>query len=78
VERLAKTLDAEGVSASTHVSRGEPAASLAEVAEKVKADLVVMASHAKGAMEAFWSGSLTPKMVEKLQCPILLVRAENR
>jgi len=46
-----------------------------EAADRVKADLVVMASHAKGAMDAFWSGSLTPKVVEKLRRPILLVRA---
>jgi nucleotide-binding universal stress UspA family protein len=77
VERLAQTFNAEGVSTKSHVSRGEPAASLVEVAEKVKADLVVMASHAKGAMDAFWSGSLTPKVVERLQRPILLVRAAS-
>ena len=75
VERLAQTLRSEGISARSHVSRGEPAASLVEAAEKARADLVVMASHAKGAMEAFWSGSLTPKVVEKLRRPILLVRA---
>jgi nucleotide-binding universal stress UspA family protein len=75
LERLARTLKAEGLSTGIHVSRGDPAASLVEAAEKVKADLVVMASHAKGALEAFWSGSLTPKVVEKLQRPILLVRA---
>ena len=75
VQRLAQTLRAEGLSVSSHVSRGEPAACLVDAAEKVKADLVVMASHAKGAMDAFWSGSLTPKVVEKLQRPILLVRA---
>lgn len=75
VERLSQTLKADGISTSTHVSRGEPATSLVEAAEKVGADLVVMASHAKGAMEAFWSGSLTPKVVEKLRRPILLVRA---
>ena len=75
VERLTQALKADGISASTHVSRGEPAASLVEAAEKVGADLVVMASHAKGAMDAFWSGSLTPKVVEKIRCPILLVRA---
>ena len=75
VQRLVQALGAERLSASSHVSRGEPASSLVEVAEKVGADLVVMASHAKGAMDAFWSGSLTPKVVEKLQRPILLVRA---
>jgi nucleotide-binding universal stress UspA family protein len=75
VERLARMLGAEGLPATSHVSRGEPAACLVEAADRVKADLVVMASHAKGAMDAFWSGSLTPKVVEKLRRPILLVRA---
>jgi nucleotide-binding universal stress UspA family protein len=75
VTRLAQTLKTEGLSASSHVSRGEPAACLVDAAERVQADLVVMASHAKGAMEAFWSGSLTPKVVEKLRRPLLLVRA---
>ena len=75
VERLAQALKADGISASSHVSRGEPASSLVEAAEKVGADLVVMASHARGALDAFWSGSLTPKVVEKLRRPILLVRA---
>ena len=75
LERVAQTLKAEGLSTTSHVSRGEPAACLVEAADRVEADLVVMASHAKGAMEAFWSGSLTPKVVEKLRRPILLVRA---
>jgi nucleotide-binding universal stress UspA family protein len=77
VKQLAQTLKAEGLSANWHVSRGEPAACLVEAAERVKADLVVMASHAKGALDAFWSGSLTPIVVEKVQRPILLVRAAS-
>ncbi len=75
VRRLARTLSAEGLTASSHVSRGEPAACLVEAAVRAGADLVVMASHGKGAMDAFWSGSLTPKVVERLRRPILLVRA---
>ena len=66
VQRLAQTLEAEGLSVRSHVSRGEPAASLVGAAEKVGAGLVVMASHAKTALDAFWSGSLTPKVVEKV------------
>jgi nucleotide-binding universal stress UspA family protein len=75
VERVTQTLRAEGLSASGHVTRGEPAACLVDTAATVGADLVVMASHAKGAMDAFWSGSLTPKLMERLGRPILLVRA---
>jgi len=36
-----------------------------------------MATHARGAMEGFWAGSLTPKLMQRLDRPILLVRAEG-
>lgn len=75
VERLAAGLKADGLVASWHVSRGEPATCLVEAAERVVADLVVLATHARGAMAAFWSGSLTPKVVASLHRPIFLVRA---
>lgn len=75
VQRLTETLAAEGLSATSHVSRGDPATSLVEAATRVGADLVVVASHAKGALEAFWSGSLTPKLIDTLGRPLLLVRA---
>jgi len=75
VERLAGKLAAEGLPTTCHVSRGDPAACLIQAAERVGADLVVMASHARGAMDAFWSRSLTPKVVDKLRRPIFLVRA---
>ena len=75
VERVAQTLRAGGLAPSTHVGRGEPAVCLVERAEAVGADLVVVATHAKGAMDAFWSGSLTPKLMEQLRRPLLLVRA---
>jgi nucleotide-binding universal stress UspA family protein len=75
VDRLTQALKSEGLSAKSSVSRGEPAVCLVDAAESVEADLVVVASHAKGAMAAFWSGSLTPKLIEKLGRPILLVRA---
>jgi nucleotide-binding universal stress UspA family protein len=75
VQRLAEKLTVEGVSSRGYVSRGEPAASVVEAANRVGADLVVVASHAKGALDAFWSGSLTPKLIETLGRPLLLVRA---
>ena len=75
VQRLAEKLTVEGVSSRGYVSRGEPAASVVDAANRVEADLVVVASHAKGALDAFWSGSLTPKLIQTLGRPLLLVRA---
>ncbi len=75
VQAMAGSLEEDGVTSASFVSRGEPVTSVVEAANEVNADLVVMASHAKGAMDAFWSGSLTPKVMEKLGRPLLLVRA---
>lgn len=75
VARLAEKLSAEGIPTTGHVGRGEPAGSLVDAATLVGADLMVMATHAKPALDAFWSGSLTPRLMEKLRRPILFVRA---
>ncbi len=77
VERLATRLAGQGLRATASVSRGDPATSLGEAADRVAADFVVLATHARGAMGAFWAGSLTPKVVTALHRPILLVRAEG-
>jgi len=77
VKRLESVLSSEGLAATSSVSRGEPVAALLEAAKVIEADLVVMATHARGALEGFWSGSLTPKLMQRLDRPMLLVRAEG-
>lgn len=77
LRKVASGLIAEGLPTTNQVSRGEPVASVIETAAQVGADLVVMATHAKGPMDGFWSGSLTPKLMERLGRPLLLVRAEG-
>jgi nucleotide-binding universal stress UspA family protein len=65
-----------GVAVRSAVSRGDPVTALLEAARTQQADLVVMATHGKGPLDAFWSGSLTPKVMETLEPPLLLVRAD--
>ena len=77
VRGLGDTLTAAGLDVTSSVSRGEPLTALLETARTAETDLVVMATHARGAMEGFWSGSLTPKLMQRLDRPILLVRAEG-
>jgi nucleotide-binding universal stress UspA family protein len=56
------------------VLRGEVTTALLAHAEKVKPDLVVMATHARGPMGRFWLGSVADEMVRQLAPPVLLVR----
>lgn len=42
-------------------------------AAEVQADMVVMATHARGAMGRFWLGSVTDQLIRDLVLPLLLV-----
>jgi len=77
VAALTANLVAEGLEVASSVDRGDPLVALLEAAKVVGADLVAMATHARGAMDGFWSGSLTPKLMQRLDRPMLLVRAEG-
>jgi nucleotide-binding universal stress UspA family protein len=53
---------------------GPIAAELHDYAVAIKADLVVMTTHGRGALSRFWLGSVADKLVRQLPMPVLLVR----
>jgi nucleotide-binding universal stress UspA family protein len=63
----------DAISTSTEVWRGDPASTIAEVAKKVKAGLIVLGTHGKAGSEAFWSGSVAPKLPGLTRVPMLFV-----
>ena len=70
---------AEIASATTaEVARGDPARSIVSVAKRVNADLIVMATHGRMGMNAFWSASVAPKVLNEFNGPLLLLRAQDR
>ncbi len=69
-----RELGAEGIKATAQVVRGEIAAEILDAAKRTNADLVVLATHGRSSMDAFWSGSVTPKVLAQSQAPVLLVR----
>jgi nucleotide-binding universal stress UspA family protein len=65
----------EGVeSESLHVFGDSPANEILGAARKVKADLIVMASHGRKGIEALLLGSETQKVLARTQVPVLVVR----
>ncbi|UFS70308.1 universal stress protein [Geomonas sp. RF6] len=70
---LARELQEEGFLASAHVLRGDPAKVIMDAAVNAKIDLIVLTTHGKTGMDAFWAGSVTHKIVSKLQVPLLLI-----
>jgi nucleotide-binding universal stress UspA family protein len=53
---------------------GPIATELHDYAMAIKADLVVMTTHGRGAVSRFWLGSVADKLVRQLPMPVLLVR----
>ncbi len=68
----AATARAAGITVTIEVQRGEPAGAIAEAAKVSHADLIVMATHGKTHTDAFWSGSVSPRVSSKTRRPLLL------
>ncbi|MBW4056187.1 MAG: universal stress protein [Proteobacteria bacterium] len=63
----------QGFAASAHVLRGDPAKIIVEAASLAAIDLIILATHGKTGMEAFWAGSVTNKICSRSKVPLLLV-----
>ncbi len=70
---LLTDLHDQGFAASAHVLRGDPAKIIVEAASLAAIDLIVLATHGKTGMEAFWAGSVTNKICSRSKVPLLLV-----
>jgi nucleotide-binding universal stress UspA family protein len=58
---------------------GAPASALAQYAQDLGIDLVVMATHGRGGIRRAWLGSVADHLIRTLEVPVLLVRpAEGR
>jgi Universal stress protein UspA and related nucleotide-binding proteins len=73
LEEKMQTLQAQKIAVSAEVERGDPARGVVQSAEAYHAQLIVLGTHGKSGLNAFWTGSVAPKIVEQTQTPILLV-----
>jgi nucleotide-binding universal stress UspA family protein len=73
LEDQVKRVTAEGVAATSAVGRGDPAQGIVRTAESIQADVIVLGTHGKRGMDAFWSGSVAPKVASMSRSPMLLV-----
>jgi nucleotide-binding universal stress UspA family protein len=67
----------KGCAVTTRVVRGEPVSAIVDAARDFAADLIVLGTHGKTHLDAFWSGSVTPQLARKAQLPLLLVPVHN-
>jgi nucleotide-binding universal stress UspA family protein len=66
-------LQASGVATAAEIQRGDPLKAIMDAARRVEASLIVLGTHGRSQMDAFWSGSVTPKVAGQASLPLLLV-----
>ena len=73
LEEKMKALQDKKIEVSAEVERGDPARQVVQSADAYHTQLIVLGTHGKSGLNAFWTGSVAPKIVEQTQIPILLV-----
>ena len=68
-----RELHQAGLKAKAEIARGDPAAMIVETAQKAEADLILLSTHRKAGMDAFWARSVAPNVVKKTMVPLLLI-----
>jgi nucleotide-binding universal stress UspA family protein len=65
----------QGLDVSAEVRRGDPAHAVVASAEGNGDNLIILGTHGKAGINAFWAGSVTPKIVGQTRLALLLVPA---
>jgi nucleotide-binding universal stress UspA family protein len=74
----AVTWQKKGLAVTAEVRRGDPATRIVEACERVNASLLVLGTHGKAGMGAFWAGSVAPRVTALTHLPLLFVPAHRR
>jgi nucleotide-binding universal stress UspA family protein len=78
LRRHVAELESAGLAATAEVRRGDPVPMILNTAEQSAADLIVLATHGKTGMDAFWAGSATPNVTGRSPIPLLLVPVSGK
>ncbi len=66
-------LQSEGLQVSGHIDRGDAADAILRMAKRRQTDLIVVGTHRRAGVDAFWSGSVAPKVTNNSIVPVLLI-----
>ena len=64
----------EKIPVRTLVISGKPAYEIVDLADKEKADIIVIATHGESGWQKFLFGSVTEKVIRMAACPVLTVQ----
>ncbi|MEQ8174745.1 MAG: universal stress protein [Syntrophomonadaceae bacterium] len=64
----------EDIPVQAIIKEGQPGAVLTQIAENIKAALIVIGSHNRGSMGLFFMGSVSNYVLHNAACPVLVVK----
>jgi nucleotide-binding universal stress UspA family protein len=73
VEQKLEQMKASGLHVKAQVLRGDIPTQIVAAEQQSEADLIVMATHGRTGLDAFWSGSIAPKVLSRVHAPMLLL-----
>lgn len=74
LRRIARAVAPSGVTVTTTVVRGDPAEASVAEANRIGADLLILATHGRQGLSGIWAGSVGAKVLGRFDRPLLLVR----
>jgi nucleotide-binding universal stress UspA family protein len=78
LEKLQKDIETKtGVTVAVRNVDGDNVPAIHAAADKIAADVVVMATHGRGPLGRFWLGSMADELVRDLPMPLLLVHPKK-
>ena len=72
-----RALSGTGRNVETKATIGRPASAIVDEARGASADLIVLGSHGRGAVESALIGSVAAEVVDHAPCPVLVARADR-
>ena len=78
LDKLAKQFDLSGSRLEQHVRTGRAYREISELASKVGAQLIVIATHGRTGLRRLMLGSTAERVVRHAPCPVLVVRERER
>jgi nucleotide-binding universal stress UspA family protein len=78
LKRLAQDIEeVHGYQVRTQVEVGDPATRIADYAESLKVDAIVMSTHGRSGISRWLFGSVTQKVLSAAPCPVFVIPATH-
>ncbi len=75
VEGIRKQAEEAGIKAETFIAEAEAYQAIIDLAQRKKADIIVMGSHGRTGLRRLLMGSVAEKVIGHAGCPVLIVRS---